>query len=271
MTDDRFSQRYGHRPNESDIKIRDDAPEEIREALLAIAEGEIGLGPSKLRSVLCTVLRKLPDSSNWSEYPNVWDECQYLLLNAPWYKVYDFVEALHRDLTDSYPPEKAGQWTKLVNEQFAELGVGWKMVDGLLETRGTEAFEIAVKASRQNLKGVEFSTAEIEIHEALSDLSRRPTPDLTGAIQHAMAALECTAREVAGDPRATLGEILKRHEQMIPKPLDQALSKLWGFTSETGRHLREGRSPSRAEVELVVGLSATVCTYLTTKVNGIVQ
>jgi len=74
VTDSRFSKRYGHRSNESDIKIRDNAPKGISESLLAIA----------------------------------------------------------------------------------------------------------VQAARQNLKGVEFFIAEIEIHEALSDLSIRPKPDLTG-------------------------------------------------------------------------------------------
>ena len=42
-----------------------------------------------------------------------------------------------------------------------------------------------------------------EIHEALKDISRRPTPDRTGAIQHSIAAMECTAREVAGEPNLT--------------------------------------------------------------------
>ena len=35
-----------------------------------------------------------------------------------------------------------------------------------------------------------------------------------------------------------------------------------GFVSETARQIREGRKPERREVELVVGLAATVTTYL---------
>jgi len=49
-----------------------------------------------------------------------------------------------------------------------------------------------------------------------------------------MTALEYTVREVAGDSRAA-------------------------------------RSPSQAEVELIVGLFATVCTYLTKKYNQTIR
>jgi len=53
-----------------------------------------------------------------------------------------------------------------------------------------------------------------ELHEALDDLSRRPEPDLTGAIQHAMAALECVASDTYGNPKATLGDIIKRYPDL---------------------------------------------------------
>lgn len=104
MTNEPFSRRFGHRPEESEITIREDAPPEVRGALLKMAEGELGLGPSYLRDVLCTVLRKLPDPGNWSAYPNIWEECQWLIDGCPWYRVYDFVEALYRALAKSDDP-----------------------------------------------------------------------------------------------------------------------------------------------------------------------
>lgn len=51
-------------------------------------------------------------------------------------------------------------------------------------------------------------TARDEIHKALIDLSRTPRGGLTGAIQHAMVPLECVARDVCGDERATFGEVI---------------------------------------------------------------
>lgn len=263
----RFSERYGHGTEEVPITIRTDAPREVREGLLALAEGELGIRPSYLRSVLCAAFRKLADPGNWSEYPNIWDECRSLIDDAPWYRVYDFVELLYERLASSSEPERAERWQQLVSEYFIEAGVGWRMVRGSLEARGSEAFQLAVDTARESLQSGKTQTAAQEMSEALRDLSRRPTPDLTGAIQHAMAALECTAREVVGDRRATLGEIIKRNRNLFPRPLDEAVSKIWGFASDVGRHLREGCEPERAEAELMVGIAAVTCSYLCSKLK----
>ena len=136
------------------------------------------------------------------------------------------------------------------------------MIEGEIVTRGTETFESNVHGAVEALEVAGRFTARDEIHEALIDLSRRPEADLTGAIQHAMAALECVARDVCGDERATLGEVIKRYPGTIPKPLDESVAKAWGYASEMARHIREGRKPERREVELIVGLAATVATYL---------
>ena len=53
----------------------------------------------------------------------------------------------------------------------------------------------------------------------------------------------------------------------MPRPLDQALSKIWGYGSEMARHLREGRMPSYEEAELTVMSSAAVATYLEKKLH----
>ena len=67
---------------------------------------------------------------------------------------------------------------------------------------------------------------------ALADLSRRQKADITGAIQHAMAALECVARAVSGDSSPTLGKLLDRHPGLIPKPLDAVVEMTWALTGD---------------------------------------
>lgn len=262
MTPEQFSRRHGFSAKPTEIRIRNDAPPNVRGALLMILEGELQLRPNTIRDWLCTVLRELPDQNNWSEYPNIWQECQNLMYGAPWYRVYDFVEAVYVRLANSQEAGRAEQWANAVNEYFVENGVGWRLVNGQLESRGQEAFETAVDSARQALDEATLGTAKQEIHEALRDLSRRPEPDLTGAVQHAMAALECTARQATNDPRATLGEILRRHPDIVPRPLDESLSRMWGYASEMARHIREGRTPGRPDAELVVTVAAAVCTYL---------
>ncbi len=95
------------------------------------------------------------------------------------------------------------------------------------------------------------------------DLSRRPQPDTTGAVQHAGAALECAARDVTNNPTKTFGDVLKAAPGLFPKPLDEAASKLWGYVSSYGRHVREGRVPTTEEAFLVTGIAAALAGYLT--------
>lgn len=80
-----------------------------------------------------------------------------------------------------------------------------------------------------------------------------------------MAALECVARDVTGDPKLTLGEWLKENPNAFPAPLTGAVEKLWGYTSEYGRHVREGRPTTFDEAELVVGISVALAVYLLRK------
>ncbi len=80
-----------------------------------------------------------------------------------------------------------------------------------------------------------------------------------------MAALECVAREACGDAKANLGDIMKSYSDTVPRPLDEAITKAWGYASENARHVREGRGPTFEEAELVVGMVAVLARYLARK------
>ena len=266
-TADSFSRRNRYAGAAKDITIREDAPEGLRFAILETAR-ELGWGPSTLRNIVCRVLRVRPNAGNWSEYPNVWGEVQDLVYGCDWFRVYDIVEALYASMAESdslRSSDVASRFAEEINAYFAEEGIGWQVVDGRIVTRGTETFESVVSGARIALEDSSRPTAASHIHEALQDLSRRPQPDLAGAIYHAMGGLEAVARDLSGDPKATLGEVLKRNPGLLPRPLDTALSQVWGYASNEARHVEEGREPTREEAELLVGLAAVLATYLTKK------
>jgi hypothetical protein len=50
------------------------------------------------------------------------------------------------------------------SEYFLEAGVGWRMVNGVLESRGPEAFVTVVDTARSTLHEAKLSTARQEIH-----------------------------------------------------------------------------------------------------------
>ena len=265
MSTESFSKRHGyHQPLQVEISVRQDAPHEFRGVLINVAY-ECGFNPSTLRSVLCKVLRKRPDRNNWSEYPNIDDENHYIIDDCQWYKVYDIAEAIYKKMEETPFSYESETFENELNEYFSESGIGWKLTNGIIEAKGSEGYENIIKITDNALSESGRNTARSELHEAFSDISRRPNPDVTGAIQHSMASLECVAREACGDPKATLGEIINRHKDLIPPPLDQAITKAWGYASENARHIREGREPSYEEAELIVGICASVSTYLSSK------
>jgi hypothetical protein len=221
-----FSKRHGYRSQPKEITVREDAPESLRHFVLETAD-EVGYGPSVIRNSICSVLHVRPDPNNWSD-SNVWSEAQELVYRCEWFKFYDFVEEIYGNLASVYAEdaqERSAYFQNALNEFFVDEGIGWQMTDGEIVTRGTETFEANVHGAVEALEASGRATARDEIHEALIDLSRRPEADLTGAVQHAMAALECVARDVCGDERATLGEVIKRYPGTIPKPLDDSVAK----------------------------------------------
>lgn len=264
----RFSERHGYQPDDVEITVRLDAPDELRGVVVDLAY-ESGLAPHAMRSLVCRVLRRREDQGNWTPFPNVDNEVRNHLDSCEWYEVYDIIEAIYDRLEKSAPTRHDGDgaeyFEREINKYFHRKGIGWQLCDGRIETRGSEGFEHTLAVARAELADSGRSTAANEIHEAISDLSRRPRPDVTGAIQHALASLECVARDVSGDEKATLGVIISRNPGLFPAPLDQALEKLWGFSSEQGRHLREGREPSYEEAELTVQVAAAMARYLSKK------
>ncbi len=256
-----FSDRHGYRPAAAKISVREDAPDVLREAIPLIAQNA-GMSPSAMRQEICEVLLVRPDPYNWSEYPNIQDEVYLHLANAPWHKVYDIAEALYAGVANMSwrDPDAADKFEQRLNDFFVENGIGWELRDGRITHRGSDAFERSTRKVPEFLSESGFQRAANEMREALRDISRRPEADITGAIQHAMAALEATAREVTGQPNPTLGGLVPALD--LPKPLDQAVSKLWGYASDRGRHIREHQDIGHAEAELIVAVAGSLCEFI---------
>lgn len=271
----RFSNRHGYSPPDAEITVRHDAPGELRSVIVEVAY-ESGFTPKPLRLLVCRILRARPNiESNWSDFPNVDGEIRRLIDDCDWYHVYDIIEEIYSALSaggmiaggHGGSVSGADHFSEEINRYFRGRGIGWRLVDGQIEVRGSEAFEEAIHQAKEVLDARGRKTATSELHEAIHDLSRRPEPDITGAIQHAMAALECVSRDVAGDQNPTLGELIRRYPSLFPKPLDQAIDKAWGYTSESGRHLKEGNVPTFEDAELIVGLAGVLCRYLAKKLH----
>src|SRR5207248_5699587 len=83
-----FSRRFGYSAPAQEITVREDAPEALRQAVVMLAD-HLELSPSIMRYLVCRLLLEKKNPSNWSEYPNIFGEVQWLVECCPWHKVYD--------------------------------------------------------------------------------------------------------------------------------------------------------------------------------------
>jgi len=257
---ERFSSRHNYKSKEVPITTREAAPHELQQFVIQ-SSYHYDISPKPLRSIICRLLRRSPDNGNWSEFPNIDTEVHQLLEECEWFYVYDVIEALYEAL----PKEQATLYEDDINGFFRSNGIGWQLIDGEIQYRGDDKFEEILDNAVQALEATGKETSKNEIHEAIKDLSKKPDADITGAIQHSLAGLECVVREVTGDKKATLGKLINDHPDIVPKPLDGVISRLWGYTSNMGRHIQEGNPPDYDEAELAVSVSASIISYLAKK------
>ena len=252
------------------ITVRTDAPDGLRYAVVENAVA-CGLCYDDILTVVCSVLLSAPDPNNWS-VPNIRDEVRYKIHHCDWFKVYDVAEALLSHIKKKSPgpffsaEQALSQYERLMNDFFIGAGIGWQFApnEGIVY-RGDETFQVATAEAAKTLNATGRKNAATEIEEAIRDISRRPDPDVTGAISHSMAAVECVARDVLGS-KQTLGQIVKSLN--LPKPLGEAVSLLYGFASQHGRHVSEQSRPAAEDAELLVLVSCAVCTYLAKRTGG---
>ena len=262
-----FSRRHGIEAEPAPITVRYEATADLRRAIIHLLH-RAGLRWKGVVEVLTDALLVSP-RGNWGE-DYLREEAEELIDSAPWYKVYDVAEEAYRSLEERTLLEVGGRTASEfledeLNRFFVERGIGWRMEAGRIEFRGPEALEEVTAKAIDGLEVTGRETSARELREALRDLSRRPDPDLTGAVQHALAALECAARDFTGDSGATFGKLMASHPDLFPKPLDAAMTKLWGYASEFARHLQEGRTPSSPEAVFVVGLVSAATSFLVEK------
>jgi hypothetical protein len=252
-----FSKRFGYQIPSPGQLIREDVPEVVRGGLLAILFHS-GLDPRELREIVCKVVRKRPDPGNLS-LREMGNEVEFLFYGAQWYKVYDILEAALASV--NYEPMRDSM-IEDINNLFADESIAWRVADGEIVLHSSDASDAITGSALEALAEADRQTAYHELREAINALSRRPAPDERDAVRRALGAMEALARDITGDRKATLGEILKKHGDLLPPTLREGFSKVWGYSSDVARHVDETRAPTLKEAELVVGLVAAAVTYL---------
>lgn len=251
-----FSERNNLRTTNIPIVIRNDAQDDFRMWLIGLAK-QVGLPIDTIRRIVCQKTYQAEDPNNWSPNEYMENETKEKLINAAWYYVYDVAEVFYISISS---PTKKQEYASELNTYFQTNGYGWKFENGQVLFRGSEVEEQAFANAVQSLST--NRTAQNELKLALYDLSKRPTADTTGAVHHAMAAVECLCRDKFNAQSQTLGAIIQRNRSAFVRPIDDILEKLWGFASNHARHVQTGGAASEEDAELVLNLCSSLITYL---------
>ena len=256
-----FSKRLGLRGKAVPVSIRNDAPEEMRRLIIMIAQ-RVGLSDNEIRATICDTLPPDPETYEWLQQPLDWEDEYWPINDCEWHFVYDIIEGLIRRIAanSKLGGEYALHFSSKTNEYLLQEGIGWEIRDGRVIARGSDAFQASIDDAVSDAADASMPDAAGALSSALNALSSRPDPDLTGAISHASAALEAVSNEVAGTNEKSLGKIIELLE--LPRPLDQAIDKMYGFASQHGRHFKEGRQPTFEDAQLVVHVASAAVTYL---------
>jgi hypothetical protein len=276
-----FSTRHGYsRPN--GILYRGEIPVPLRLSLLEILQWYADptflwqrIGKLFTGRAVDKLLRTAPSIPGDPAEHGSLRKVRNFLVSCPWYYLYDLIEDLFSQLSSREvqgPEAGAEAFQRDINEYFVSSGIGWKFSGGKIVMRGEESLESAVQTAVTALGKNERTTAAAHIQDAMQELSRRPEPNLRDAVVHAVEALECTARDLVGDPKTSLEEILRLHPSLLPGAVGKAVSELWGYAKRQGHvwgradrrawYLDEGREPAQDEVEMIVGLVSIIAVYL---------
>jgi uncharacterized protein with PIN domain len=162
-------------------------------------------------------------------------------VDAQWFEVYDFIEAVVATLNGRTQKSLVDMCNNFLEAEMS----AYRLVDGRVAeiTSETEisAIEQAIDAPNS------VSAVQVHLREALAKLTSRDQPDYRNSVKESISAVEALCRAIAGDPAATLGKAIKRLREggiKLHPSLEQAWSKLYGYTSDEGgiRHALSGES-----------------------------
>jgi hypothetical protein len=217
----------------------------------------------ELQKVVCSVLQVWPDPSMPPHF-----DCKKHIKGCEWFRIYEIIEGIYKVVYEQswhHNPGAIADVSKSVNKALVEHNIGWKLVNGMVITRGDEAFEGTLRGAIAALQENETPTAAGHLRSAINALSTRPDANTSGAVAHATSAVECVLGEITGQTM-TLGKYLDKHASLFHAALKKGLDGIYGYASDAGaRHGKEGTQPGIEEAEFAVSVCAAVCALLVRK------
>ena len=158
-------------------------------------------------------------------------------------------------------PKLSAILSRRLNTVLEERRVVYRFVSGWMT-------DVDNKQEREAVEAAMRESAHIE--KAVALLYSRDNPDYANSIKESISAVEDICKEITGKPKATLADCLHVIDDKAPMhaALKQALTKLYGYTSDEGGIRHAGLSGGEVAFEeakfMLVACSA-FCNYLRAK------
>lgn len=205
------------------------------------------------------------------DQPPIWSAAKEILrgffFTCPWNEVYDFVEFVARVYDNSATSLRFMEHCSIILKR--EMSA-FRFVDGQI-VRVTSEQE--VDAVEEALRvATPLQPVRDHLKQALSLLSDRRTPDYRNSIKESISAVEALCKLVAGETSADLGKALRliqdSSEVNIHPSLKDALTKLYGYTSDAGgiRHaLKDAPTVDYEDAMFMLTTCSAYVSYLLAK------
>ena len=238
----RFSERYGYRSVRKTIQL-ESMDESLYNSLWNALEvfyweplQHAGTMAHPSNKTILAVCRSL-----WVDYfkkpldsiPIYWTDTKHLLSNLffreyQWFEIYDFIEFIAQlDIQQS-----GTSFRIYVNGILQREMAGYRFVDELIVpiTDETEIAEL-----EEAIDGDNHSVTE-QLRTSLRLLADRDNPDYRNSVKESISAVEGLVKSTLGTDHGTLGNLIKNldHKAPLHAPFKDALSKLYGYTSDEG-------------------------------------
>ena len=155
------------------------------------------------------------------------EEIRGYFFNAPWNEVYDFLEFVL--IACSEDRFRNLRW--LLNSILRRELSGYRIIEDKFVPI-TDQYEI--EEISEAIADSPYAGARTHLRQALEHMSNREAPDYRNSIKEAISAVESAAREITGNPQATLGDALREIEKSVKihGALRTGFSALYGYTSD---------------------------------------
>lgn len=201
-------------------------------------------------------LDQLPDFYEPYGKKGAYDALKDYFSSCQWFEIYDLLEAIANDQSELISDETR----KWINNTLEEHNAAYRFV-------GTEIAEITDKNEIQAIEAA-LATADspvrTHLNAALRMLSDKEAPDYRNSVKESISAVEAACRLVTGNTSATLGDALKRVQNLHPA-MSRAFSQLYGYTNDASgiRHsLTDEATISYADAKFMLVTCSAFVSYL---------